>query len=51
VSLIPPALARTTLGAKGPGARINLEVDVLAKYVERLLGPGGSSKVHMGGSI
>lgn len=38
VSLIPTTLAETTLGTKGPGARVNLEVDILAKYVERLLG-------------
>ena len=38
VSLIPETLARTTLGARRPGDRVNLEVDVLAKYVERLLG-------------
>lgn len=38
VSLIPTTLAATTLGALGPGDRVNLEVDVLAKYVERLLG-------------
>lgn len=38
VSLIPTTLADTTLGAKGPGDRVNLEVDILAKYVERLLG-------------
>jgi riboflavin synthase len=37
VSLIPTTLALTTLGAKGVGERVNLEVDVLAKYVERLL--------------
>ncbi len=37
VSLIPETLARTTLGARKPGDRVNLEVDVLAKYVERLL--------------
>jgi riboflavin synthase len=37
VSLIPETLARTTLGSRGPGERVNLEVDVLAKYVERLL--------------
>lgn len=39
VSLIPETLARTTLGLKQPGDRVNLEVDVIAKYVERLLGP------------
>ena len=39
VSLIPETLARTTLGLKKPGDRVNLEVDVIAKYVERLLDP------------
>jgi riboflavin synthase len=38
VSLIPTTLALTTLGAKGVGAPVNLEVDVIAKYVEKLLG-------------
>jgi len=38
VSLIPETLARTTLGFKGPGDRVNLEADVLAKHVEKLLG-------------
>jgi riboflavin synthase len=37
VSLIPETLERTNLGAAAPGTRVNLEVDVLAKYVERLL--------------
>ena len=37
VSLIPTTLALTTLGHKGAGSTVNLEVDVLAKYVERLL--------------
>ncbi len=37
VSLIPATLAQTTLGIKQPGARVNLEVDVIAKYTERLL--------------
>ena len=37
VSLIPETLERTTLGAAGPGTKVNLEVDVLAKYVERLV--------------
>jgi riboflavin synthase len=35
VSLIPETLERTTLGIAGPGTKVNLEVDVLAKYVER----------------
>ncbi|MCW2871629.1 riboflavin synthase [Actinacidiphila oryziradicis] len=38
VSLIPTTLALTTLGIKQAGDPVNLEVDVLAKYVERLLG-------------
>jgi len=38
VCLIPETLNRTTLGAKQPGDTVNLEVDVLAKYVEKLLG-------------
>jgi riboflavin synthase len=37
VSLIPETLERTNLGAAQPGRRVNLEVDVLAKYVEKLL--------------
>jgi riboflavin synthase len=37
VSLIPETLQRTTLGFRQPGAAVNLEVDVIAKYVERLL--------------
>ncbi|MET0972259.1 MAG: riboflavin synthase [Thermoleophilaceae bacterium] len=36
VSLIPETLERTTLGSAGPGRTVNLEVDVLAKYVEKL---------------
>lgn len=38
VSLIPTTLNLTTLGHKGIGAPVNLEVDVIAKYVEKLLG-------------
>ncbi len=37
VSLIPTTLELTTLGAKGAGDPVNLEVDVVAKYVERML--------------
>jgi riboflavin synthase len=37
VSLIPETLSRTTLGGREVGASVNIEVDVLAKYVERLL--------------
>jgi len=38
VALVPHTLVVTTLGGKRPGDEVNLEVDVLAKYVERLLG-------------
>jgi riboflavin synthase len=37
VSLIPETLERTNLGTAEPGHNVNLEVDVLAKYVERLM--------------
>ncbi|MFB6562594.1 riboflavin synthase [Streptomyces sp. NPDC056400] len=40
ISLIPTTLALTTLGIKQSGDPVNLEVDVLAKYVERLLAAG-----------
>jgi riboflavin synthase len=39
VSLIPETLERTTLGGLGDGAQVNIEVDVVAKYVERIMGP------------
>ncbi|HEX6876875.1 MAG TPA: riboflavin synthase [Nocardioidaceae bacterium] len=42
VSLIPETLARTTLGFKQPGDPVNLEVDVVAKYVERLIETRGT---------
>jgi riboflavin synthase len=38
VSLIPTTMAETTLGTRAVGAPVNLEVDVIAKYVERLAG-------------
>ena len=45
VAVIPHTAAVTTLGSAGPGHRVNLEVDIMAKHVERLmaahLGPGG----------
>jgi riboflavin synthase len=44
VSLIPTTLALTTLGAKQPGDPVNLEVDVIAKYVERMLGDADRTK-------
>jgi riboflavin synthase len=37
VSLVPETLTRTNLGAAAPGMQVNLEVDVLAKHVERLM--------------
>ncbi|MFD3488051.1 riboflavin synthase [Streptomyces sp. NPDC058665] len=40
ISLIPTTLALTTLGIKEPGDPVNLEVDVIAKYVERLMTSG-----------
>ncbi|WP_273166418.1 hypothetical protein [Actinomyces israelii] len=40
VCLIPETLRRTTLGGRRPGDSVNLEVDVMAKYIERLLGAG-----------
>jgi riboflavin synthase len=40
VSLIPETLKRTTMGAKQPGDEVNLEVDVIAKYVEKLMTGG-----------
>jgi riboflavin synthase len=43
VSLIPTTLRETTLGARAPGEPVNLEVDVIAKYVERLLGASSGS--------
>jgi len=42
VCLIPETLKRTTLGVREPGDTVNLEVDVIAKYVERLLSREGS---------
>lgn len=45
VGLIPETLRATVLGGKQVGDPVNLEVDVLAKYVARLVGAGGSSTV------
>jgi riboflavin synthase len=39
VSLIPETLERTTLGAASKGSRLNIECDIVAKYVERLMAP------------
>lgn len=43
VNLIPHTLAVTTLERLAPGARLNLEIDQLARYVERLLQPSGAA--------
>jgi riboflavin synthase len=39
VSLIPETLERTNLGDLAPGSKLNIECDIVAKYVERLLAP------------
>jgi riboflavin synthase len=44
VSLIPETLARTTLGRRQVGERVNLEVDILAKHVEKLLAHRGAGQ-------
>ena len=48
VSLIPTTLELTTLGSRGPGDEVNVEVDVLAKYVEAMLADG---RVDAGGEV
>jgi len=40
ISLIPTTLGLTTLGSKGPGDPVNLEVDIIAKHLEKLLQAG-----------
>ncbi len=53
VSLIPTTLGLTTLGSRAPGELVNLEVDVMAKYVEKLLLAGvvpGSASVGKAGT-
>ncbi|MEU9116385.1 riboflavin synthase [Streptomyces sp. NPDC048483] len=47
ISLIPTTLDLTTLGIKQVGDPVNLEVDILAKYVERLLGQGTSQAADL----
>jgi riboflavin synthase len=51
VSIIPHTLAVTTLGELKPGDRVNIEVDIIGKYVEKLLSdkaghPGSDSKIN-----
>ena len=46
VALIPHTMAMTTIGTAQPGDPVNVEVDVLARYVERLLGQNGPGTNH-----
>jgi riboflavin synthase len=50
-ALVPHTLAQTNLGRLAPGDRVNLEVDILAKYVEKLLDArfGASGEAEGGG--
>lgn len=50
VSLIPTTLEQTTLGSRSAGEVVNLEVDVIAKYVERLLAQGVGLQAGEGSS-
>jgi riboflavin synthase len=43
VAVIPHTAEVTTLGTKGPGSKVNLEFDVLAKHIERLMPPASAS--------
>ena len=45
INLIPHTLAATTLGRLKPGSRVNLEVDLIARYVERMLSPDAAETV------
>ena len=44
INLIPHTLAATTLGGLQPGASVNLEIDLIARYVERMLNPDASQE-------
>src|SRR5690606_25739360 len=48
VSLVTHTQHHTTLARKRPGERVNLEVDVIAKYVERLCRPESNAEVDLG---
>jgi riboflavin synthase len=48
VALIPHTLKMTTLGFKRPGDRVNVESDMLVKYVERILGDSFGDRMHGG---
>lgn len=47
VTIIPHTFQNTTLGGYAPGQRVNLETDILAKYVEKLLGSRRSDTFHL----
>ncbi|MBD8658805.1 riboflavin synthase [Frigoribacterium sp. CFBP 8754] len=49
VSLIPETLAATTLGDKAPGDRVNVETDVLARHVRRMLALDATAGAHRSG--
>lgn len=51
VGLIPHTAHNTVLGEKGPGARVNLEVDLLARYLEKLLAPAPAQQSRSGLSL
>jgi riboflavin synthase len=51
VSLIPETLAATTLGALTPGDRVNIETDILARHVQRLIHFGGELTGLRGGAV
>jgi riboflavin synthase len=44
INIIPHTLTHTTLGARKPGGRVNLEVDLIARYVARLMASGDAAK-------
>jgi riboflavin synthase len=50
VSLIPETLAATTLGTLAPGSRVNLETDILARHVQRMLQFAGTPSLDLTGS-
>ena len=51
VSVIPHTAAVTALGAKGPGDVVNLETDIIGKYVEKLLRPADTPAARSGISL
>jgi riboflavin synthase len=51
VAIIPHTLEMTTLGLRQKGDRVNIEFDLIGKYVEKLLGPGPAKGARPAGSI